>query len=103
MKDYEKAIEEAANNFATRDGHFTINPLNEAGIRATIKGFEAGAKSPEAKELHQQGMYSEEDVETLLNKAFGDIGYGITIDSYPDGTLQQARGLNKWFMQNKKK
>lgn len=92
MEDLEKKIEEAGLNFATRDGHFTINPLNEAGIRATIKGFEAGAKSPEVKEYWQQGMYSEEEVKAIL------LELSCELDSiYPFDSLIE------WFNQNKKK
>jgi len=47
----EKEVEEAAKNYATRNGYFVINPNNEAGIRTTIKGFSEGASFSEQKLL----------------------------------------------------
>ena len=88
MKDLENAAIVYANKYPE---------INGAGL-----AYLDGAKSEAAKEYHTKGMYSEEEVKSLLNKAFSDIGYTIRIDSYPDGTLQQAFGLDKWFEKNNK-
>ena len=102
MKDLEKQIEEAANNFATRNGHFIINPHNEAGIRATIKGFINGAKSLVAKEYWQQGMYSEEEVYKLIYQA-ETIGFGNARRYDEEGFQAEQIDIREWFNENKKK
>lgn len=83
MKDYEKQIEEAA--IESSNGSW-----NESDWTS---GFIYGAKSPEAKEYWQQGMYSEEEVKRLCSKAWlikGDI----------NDLIYQ---FDNWFEQNKKK
>lgn len=39
-----KKISEAKRDFSTRNGHFQINPMNQAGIMAAENGFEAGVE-----------------------------------------------------------
>ena len=98
MEDLEKKIEEAAENFSVIK-------------RGQIDSFIEGAKSPEAKEFHQQGMYSEEDLIDF------SVWCGINYISYysqrnnkriwfdPDNVkyLTTEKLLDIWKEQNKKK
>jgi len=73
-------IEQAAEKFA--------NTL-QYGLYDNEIAFIAGANSPEAKELHTKGMYSEEEVKKLILK------YSNKPNSY------QVTG-EEWFEHNKK-
>lgn len=70
-KDYEKAIEEAANTlkwsgvpkldsdgYSSGQAELRLGPQRDAWE----KGFITGAKSEAAKEFHQQGMYTQEQM-----------------------------------------
>ena len=75
MKDLERKIEEAA-----------IKLSSGRNYRDLQLGFITGAKSKEAKEYHTQGMYSEEEVLSLMIKShFSEIN------------------IYEFFKQNKKK
>lgn len=63
MKDYEKAIEEAGAAFIIKE-HLDGN--SDTYYSET---FIAGAKSEAAKEFHQQGMYTEKDLQTAFDSA----------------------------------
>lgn len=86
MKDYEKQIAKAAYKYSH-------SRLNNA-----YYNFLEGAKSPEAKEFHQQGMYSEEEVKALIwegrtfFQARTDVAWKYVREQFSD-----------WFEENKKK
>lgn len=46
--------------------------------------------------------YTEDEVKTLIKLAFDNVGYDITINTYPDGTTSSVEGIDKWFNKNKK-
>lgn len=99
MKDLEKAIEEAALTYAKNDetptDYFCYETLEDCWI--------SGAKSPEAKEYWQHGMYSEEEVIALfdnwLNTKIKEELMRLS------GELDSLSGVTfeDWFNQNKKK
>ena len=85
MNDLEKKIEEAAKkssmDYDSRDYTYDI----------AKQEFIIGAKSPEAKEYWQQGMYTEEEVTTLINRLLEFIAH------------HEPSEWKKWLDQNKKK
>lgn len=87
-KDLEKKIEEVATKkYEKTRGSFS------PGSKFLEKVFVEGAKSSEAKEYWQQGMYTEEEVLNLFNGSISVHCFdkrGFTI-SFP-----------RWFEQNKK-
>jgi len=80
MKDLEEKIIEAAQRFGD-------SGCSSIGRKLT---FIEGALSSEAKDLWQQGMYSEEDMINMASKAFN---LGVQRETLTSG----------WFNQNKKK
>ena len=75
----ELKIKDAAHNFAI-NGRYSC--YKELGLAESNKklGFITGAHSEEAKELWQDGMYSEDEVKALVDKAIYDyIGTNGTI------------------------
>ena len=95
MKDYEKAIEDAAN----RSANEYYSPERKIVIR---EQFIIGAKSPEAKEFHQQRMYSEEEVKLLCSRAQMKYAFASVSDQ-PYSVDEFDKNFNYWFNQNKKK
>jgi hypothetical protein len=64
MKDYEKQIEEAAELIPEKLGWPNDGTAEGNDIKLA---FIAGAKSEAAKAFHQQGMYTKEDVQKLVD------------------------------------
>lgn len=65
--------------------------------------FIAGAKSEISKKYYTQGMYSEEEVKRLCNKAWKEaFQYGVN-ENYSHSKLADCNTFNTWFTQNKKK
>ena len=50
--------------------------------------------------LPEEKMYSRESMINKINEAFQQIGYMITIDTYPDGGIESIEGLDKWIEDN---
>jgi len=94
MKDLEKAIEKAAND--SSDGAWSESDW--------YHGFRIGAKSPEAKAFHTQGMYTEDEVWILLAKNVNVYldWFATSLQNPEQGKLNKP-DLLKWFEQNKKK
>ena len=92
MTDLEKQIEEAAEaEYSTRSGL-----LSDREHYILCSAYVTGAKSPEAKAFHQQGMYSEDDLYGILNnfrKQFS-LHRGIQIMDFD---------IKEFINQNKKK
>lgn len=83
----EKKIEDAAAKYSPYDGRVQM-------------AFFVGAQSPEAKALHTQGLYTEEEVKALLLKITHAVaGY---INEAESGKATQFI-VNDWFEQNKTK
>lgn len=74
--------------------------IEEAAERYDFEGasrekvFCIGARSDEAKEFHQQGMYSEEEMKLLAWGAWYESGF------CPNSSEEN---FDKWFELNKKK
>ena len=74
----------------------------EFGFKNALKeisqmiSFNKKIKSPEAKELWQQGMYSQDDVEQLI------VDYDLYLDKCRENE-QHPISARDWFKQNKKK
>ena len=78
MNNLEKKIEEAAKMYVAKN--------RQIASEESIESFIDGAKSPEAKEYWQHGMYTEKEVfELLKNSHFEDMN------------------IIEWFELNKKK
>lgn len=93
-KDLEKKIEEAARIRSKLKEGFDVGEERYYNSQAldNYHSFIEGAKSFEAKEYWQQGMYTEEEVKALLNKYL--IEQCASKWDYSD---------DEWFEQNKKK
>ena len=92
MRDLEK-IEEAAFDLF----------LNESGDMSKYRGRALAielATSDEAKEFHQQGMYSKEEVKNAFDSG---MGYIISQLSYFSSDMDTSKGFGKWLEDNKKK
>jgi hypothetical protein len=87
--DFDKEIEKAA---------------KEKYIFSEFKtAFIEGAKSEVAKAYHTQGMYSEEEVQSLCKKTWREaFRYGVN-ENYSHSKLADCNTFNAWFTQNKKK
>lgn len=96
MKDLEKAIEKAAQSTYRED--FMESSIPDRDAMCSM--FIAGAFSDEAKEFHQQGMYSKEEVKNAFDSG---MGYIISQLSYFSSNMDTSKGFNKWFENNKKK
>jgi hypothetical protein len=93
MKDFEKQIEDAALKAGV--GH------SETQAKEISYHFINGAKSPQAKEYWQEGMYSKED----LNEAFR-TGYSKAVSSINEARFDRddnAPTFEQWFNFYKKK
>lgn len=90
MNDLEKQIEEAAYKYG-----------NKINSHVGDNNFIVGAKSPEAKQYWQQGMYSEEEVEILCLKAINDSL--TSVNRFMNNSDCELIDQNIWFEQNKKK
>lgn len=99
MEDLEKKIEEAAELY----GKSYDDIFGTCGV--ATDSFESGAKSPEAKAFHQQGMYTEEEVKEVLLKSQGSwIVYENPLTDRRCCTSNwEFEYFNIWFEQNKKK
>ena len=97
----ERTIEQAAIKESFRK--FGKNSCESPSCLQYKLGFIVGAKSPEAKEFHTKGMYSEEEVHQMFQK------YGI--DRIEEelrilgGAMEsfEAFTIDEWFELNKKK
>lgn len=86
-------IREAAKKYALRDGYHDELYVDE-------EAFTVGAISPEAKEYHTEGLYTESEVEELSKLAFG---LGIHLRSGDVNTGYNQHKFYEWFEKNKKK
>ena len=68
MKELEKKIEEAAHENYPYGSHALIGSKDRSLYEHKNESFIAGAKSPEAKALWQEGMYTEKEVVEILYK-----------------------------------
>lgn len=97
MKDYEKQIEEAANKHIESREHKDSSRYS----------FLYGVKSPEAKEFHQQGMYTEEEVKEILESFQWYAKDNCEANYLDEETAEIVFGYDynfeEWFGQNKKK
>jgi hypothetical protein len=92
MSELEKKIEEAAEEFSCNG-----NPFDQ-DIAVRSRAFIIGAKSPEAKEYWQKGMYTEEEVKELfINRS---KKFSTSVEPFNAILLKQDLD---WFEQNKKK
>lgn len=93
----EKKIEQAAKLYCQDlyHGEFLTMVIKEV--------FILGAKSPEAKEYWQKGMYTEEEVKKLIAlKYMRD--YNDEYPEYLSMTIEESLNeIGDWFEQNKKK
>ena len=48
----------------------------------------------------KEDMYSREDVEALINKFRNDLNYPMKINTYPDGSISDIEGIDKWIEDN---
>lgn len=92
MKDLEKQIEDAAKDYA--DHEIKANEEKDSNFMTMVDAVKFGAKSNAAKEFHQQGMFSPEDM-----IAFGDYCY----NEYAESPFSFRELLANWIEQNKKK
>ena len=88
MEELEKKIIEADHRYCKK-----INTYVGFG------NFTQGAKSPEAKAFHTQGMYTEEEVKELLECY--ESHFRCHISQYCDP--QDVQNFEEFFEQNKKK
>ena len=104
MKDYEKAIDQAAKINAGLDKDLQID-YDERYYQShkcnLYEKFINGAKSPEAKAFHQQGMYSEEEVINLIHS----FGVKLAFKYHFQYMFKDDLGnvFKEWFDDNKKK
>lgn len=103
MKDLEKEIEEAALVYAKNDKTPTDYFCDETLETCWI----SGAKSLEAKEYWQVGMYSEKEVWEFIRACLKATGSNInaTMHNIGANAYIEFNGdeLKEWFEQNKKK
>lgn len=103
MEKFEKEIGEAAEKYSI-EKHGIPEIWEKIQITETLfdsnitNAFIVGAKSPEAKQYWQQGMYSEEEVLNLIRDAI-EYGYNACYDKKGIGDVM----INKWIEENKKK
>ena len=94
MKDFKKQIEKASIEYVkTRYKRDDID-------RDAKFGFINGAKSEAAKAFHQQGMYTEEEMLLLLNKAFL-VGFKAKQDKYILSDFNDVFIDKSWIDNNK--
>ena len=108
MKDLKKQIEiEAKTNtsiLVTKGDKKDAMFINRGGITKLLyMTFIQGAKSNSAKEFHQAGMYTEEEVRKFASEAyFKGASDQVLFEEFH--TIQQHDdSFSKWFEQNKKK
>lgn len=96
MKDLEKQIEDAALNYS-------LKSVNEEAQLYKGISFIKGAKSLEAKEYWQQGMYSEEDLYEILNKFRKEFSLhrGIQIMDFDIKNFIEQNKKNELFLSSK--
>ena len=78
---------------------------NHEAINA-YESFKAGVKSPEAKEYHTKGMYTEEELNPLFDECFNLIGYidtPVGRKKHPEDVINMVKSIKQWFKQNKNK
>lgn len=101
MKDYKKATEEAAHEDFSYGAKSSVGSGTRSMYENKKQSFIHGAKSEAAKEFHQQGMYSEEEVLKLLVDNL-EV-YLDWVDDGLRGKLCEKPKFSEWFEQNKKK
>ena len=96
MTPEEKAIVSVAAIYANKTFNPKIHKENQPNFYCNdlMESVEFGAKSPEAKAYWQKGMYTEEEVYSLIKK------YHAVFATYSTMNLDLT---DKWFEQNKKK